>query len=127
GPFAFYLRGEYQHAPALHSDLPQVLEATAAADHTPIRSNPLAQVNRIRLLDTTVAARIGNVQLSFGKESLWLGPSAAGPLLFSDNAEPVVMLRIDSVSPYKIPLLSRLLGPARSEFFIGQLSGQQWE
>ncbi len=32
GPFAFYIRGEYQHAPAVASDPLSVLQATAAAD-----------------------------------------------------------------------------------------------
>jgi len=36
------------------------------------------------------------------------------------------MLRIESVSPYRIPLISSLFGPVRTEFFIGQLSGLQW-
>jgi len=37
------------------------------------------------------------------------------------------MLRIASVSPYQVPLVSRVFGPVKSEFFLGQLSGQHWE
>ena len=37
------------------------------------------------------------------------------------------MFKIDSVSPFEIPLLSKLIGPVRTQFFIGQLSGQHWE
>jgi hypothetical protein len=79
------------------------------------------------VIDASVAMTLSNVQLSFGKQSLWLGPSESGPLLFSDNADSVMMFKIDSVSPYRLPLLSRILGPIRSEFFIGQLSGQQFD
>jgi membrane-associated phospholipid phosphatase len=127
GPLAFYVRGEYQHAPAVPSQPAVALEATAVADGTPVLANPIAQANRFQLLDATVAVKLGSVQLAFGKQSAWLGPGAAGPLLFSDNAKPTTMLKIDAVSPYRIPLLSRLLGPVRSEFFIGQLSGQIWQ
>ena len=126
GPFAFDVRGEYQHAPSTPSDPLPVLQATASADGTPVLADAQPRVDRFCLLDSTIAATINNVQFSVGKQSLWLGPSAAGPLLFSDNAEPIPMLRIDSVSPYKLPLFSRWLGPVRSEFFLGRLSGQHW-
>ena len=126
GPLAFYIRGEYQHAPSTPSDPLSVLQATAAADGTPVLADAQPRVDQFRLLDSSIAININNVQFSFGKQSLWLGPSAAGPLLFSDNAEPIPMLRIDSVSPYKLPLFSRWLGPVRSEFFLGRLSGQHW-
>ncbi|MGH7488478.1 MAG: capsule assembly Wzi family protein, partial [bacterium] len=73
-----------------------------------------------------VAITFRSVQVSFGKQSLGLGPGDGGSFLFSNNAEPIPMLRVDQVSPIRIPLLSRVLGPARSEFFLGQLSGQHW-
>jgi hypothetical protein len=34
---------------------------------------------------------------------------------------------MDSISPYRIPLLSSLLGPVRIEYFLGQLAGHQFE
>jgi len=127
GPLAFYVRGEYQRAPAVPSQAALALAATAAADGTPVLANPIAQANRFQLLDATVSVKLGSAQLSFGKQSAWLGPGAAGPLLFTDNAAPMMMLKIDAVSPYRLPLLSHLLGPVRSEFFVGQLSGQVWQ
>ena len=45
----------------------------------------------------------------------------------SGNAAPFPAFKIDDVAPHWIPGLSRILGPYRAEFFIGQLSGQQWE
>jgi len=127
GPLSVTVQGEYQHAPAVLSDAPGVLQATAAADTTLPLPNGTAQIDRFRLLESTIALTFNNIQFSFGQQSLWLGPSEAGPFLFSDNAEPMTMLRIDSVAPYTIPVLSRLLGPARSQFFLGRLSGQRWE
>ena len=142
GPLSFYIRGEYQHAPAIASDPAGVLQATAAADllcivpnagpgcpTVPVSqlNNATAQVDRFVLLDSAVTLNIHNVQFSFGKQSEWLGPSETGPLLLSNNAAPILMFRVDNVSPFDFPLLSRLLGPVRMDFFVGQLSGQQWE
>jgi hypothetical protein len=127
GPFAIAVQGEYQHAAAVSSESESVLQATAAADGTLPLANGAAPINRFRLLESTVGLTFNNVQVSFGQQSLWLGPGESGPFLFSNNAEPLPMLRIDAVSPYRIPLLSSLLGPARSQFFLGRLSGQRWE
>ncbi len=104
-----------------------MLQAIANADLTLPVSNATAQADRFQLLEGAVSLNLHNTQISFGKQSLWLGPGEAGPLLFSNNAESIVMLKIDSVSPYRIPLLSSVLGPVRTEYFIGQLSGQQFE
>ncbi len=127
GPLAFSFQGEYQHAPAMPSDPPQVLAAIGAANLTPPLPNGTATANRFQLMNSSVLLNINNVQISFGEQSEWLGPGEAGPLLMSDNAAPFPVFKIEDVSPHKIPGLSRLLGPYRAEFFIGQLSGQQWE
>lgn len=142
GPFSFYIRGEYQHAPGVASDPSSVLQSIAAADllcvvpnagpgcpTVPVSqlNNATAQVDRFVLLDSAVTLNIHNVQFSFGKQSEWLGPSETGPLLLSSNAAPIPMFRVDNVSPFDLPLLSHFLGPVRMDFFIGQLSGQQWE
>ncbi|MGD0179491.1 MAG: capsule assembly Wzi family protein [Terriglobales bacterium] len=127
GPVAFNLQGEYQHAPAVPSASPAVLAATAAADGTPPLPNGTAQVNQFQLLNSTVSLNIDNLQFTFGEQSEWLGPGESGSLLMSDNSAPFPALKVDDVSPHEIPGLSRILGPFRSEFFIGQLSGQQWE
>lgn len=127
GPLASYIRGEYQHAPAMPSYPLSALAATAAADFTPALSNRLPGINRFRLLDAMVSLKVNRFQLSFGKQSGWLGPGEAGPLLLSDNAEPFTMFKIDTVSPVSLWGISKLLGPVRSQFFIGRLSGQRWE
>jgi len=127
GPLAFYVRGEYQHAPAMPSYPSSALAAAAAADFTPTLPNGEPQKNQFRLLDAVVAVRVNQFQLSFGKQSAWLGPGQAGPLLLSDNAEPFTMFKIDTVVPMNLPGISKLLGPVRAQFFVGQLSGQHWE
>jgi len=128
GPLAFYVRGEYQHAPGSSSDPAQALQGIAAADlTTPLASDAVPEADRFQLLEGTAALAFHNTQLSFGKQSLWLGPGEAGPLLFSNNADPMMMVKIDDVEPYRIPLLSSLLGPVRTEYFLGQLSGHRFE
>jgi hypothetical protein len=127
GPLAFYVRGEYQHAPVVPSNSPQVLQAIASADLTLPLANGRAEVNRFDLLEGTVAVNVNNFQLSFGKQSQWLGVGETGSLLMTTNAEPLLMFKMDTVSPFRIPLLSKVLGPVRAEYFIGQLAGHQFE
>ena len=45
----------------------------------------------------------------------------------SNNARPFPMFKIHTPSAYNIPLISKVLGPVRLQYFIGQLSGQRWE
>jgi len=127
GPVSVYFRGEYQHSPAMPSESPSTLAATAAADGTPPVANGTATANQFELLEGMASVNINNVQISFGTQSVWLGPGESGALLMSNNAAPFPMLKIDDVTPHEIPGLSRILGPFRTEFFVGQLSGQHWE
>jgi hypothetical protein len=127
GPVAFSVQAEYQHAPPLPTSSPQVLAAIAAADANPPLANGIGELNQFNILNSMASVNINNVQISAGVQSLWLGPGESGPLLMSDNAAPFPMVRIDDTMPHEIPGLSRLLGPFRTEFFIGQLSGQHWE
>src|SRR6185437_8149291 len=83
-------------------------------------------VNRFQLLEGSVNLNFRNVQFSFGKQNAWLGPGKSGSFLFSDNAAPITMFKMDSIAPFQFPLLSKFLGPARIEFFLGRLSGHQW-
>jgi hypothetical protein len=46
-----------------------------------------------------------------------------GAMAWSNNAENIYSVRINRVEPLKIPLLSRILGPVRYDFFYGSLKG----
>ena len=127
GPVSIYLRGEYQHSPAMPSESTQTLAATAAADFTPPLADGVGKVSQVELLDSMASVNINNVEVSFGVQSVWLGPGESGSLLLSNNAAPFPMLKIDDVAPHKIPGPLGILGPFRTEFFVGQLSGQHWE
>lgn len=127
GPASFYLRGEYQHAPAMPSYPASVLAAIGSADGTPPLANGTTEPNRFQLLDSMVSFNINNVQISAGNQSQWLGPGDSSSFLMSNNAAPFPMVKIDETVPHVIPGPMHILGPSRAEFFIGQLSGQHWE
>jgi hypothetical protein len=127
GPVSFYLRAEYQHAPAMPSYSPQVQDAIGAANLVPPLANGTPAANQLELLDSMASININNLQVSFGIQSLWLGPAQSGSFLLGTNAAPFPMVRFDDVVPHRIPGISRVLGPTRVEYFIGQLSGHHWE
>src|SRR5579871_790566 len=127
GWIAFYLRGEYQSSGTTLQPSPAAQAAIAQADFTPTAADgPASNASRFRLLDAYLSLTFKNNQFSFGKQSLWWGPGSGGPMLFSDNAAPITMLRYDRVSPFKLPGFLGKVGPMRLQFFIGQLGGQQF-
>jgi membrane-associated phospholipid phosphatase len=127
GPFTLYVRGEYQHTPTIDPLSESERDLIAAIDDNPILpAVPVHEVNQFRLLDTYVAWNWKNTQISAGKQSLWWGPGSAGPLLFSNDAEPVYMLRINRVTPLTLPGWFKGLGPMSTDFFFGKLSGHRF-
>ena len=47
-------------------------------------------------------------------------------MMFSDNAVPINMFRVNRVEPVKLPSILGWLGPMRMEFFLGQLDGYEF-
>ena len=78
------------------------------------------------LLDSYVGLMFANWELSFGKQSLEWGPGDGGPMMLSDNIEPINMFRFNRVTPFKLPSVLGWLGPMRIELFLGQLDGYQF-
>jgi hypothetical protein len=87
---------------------------------------PYSSVGQFQLLEAYVGLNFSNWQITFGPQSLWWGPGEGGSMLLSNNAAPISMLRLNRVTPFTIPLLSKFLGPMRVEIFFGQLSGQNF-
>ena len=127
GPFSFYFQGEYQHAAAVPSYSGGVQQAIAQADQTAPLANGTTAFDRARILNGSVSLTFKDLQFSFGKQSEWLGVGESGPFLSSDNASSITMFKVATVAPYRIPLLSDLIGPAQSVFYVGQLSGQNFD
>lgn len=129
GPFVIYTRGEYESAPSAPSLSTGVQNYIAAADGLPQNppASPVQATNRFQLLEGYVGLNVANWQFSFGRRSLWWGPSESGALLFTNNAPPLdKMFTIDRVTPIELPGFLHRLGDIRFEAFIGQLSGQQF-
>lgn len=129
GPFVIYARGEYQSAPSAPATSASALAFIASTDNLPPNPPqiPVAAVNRFQSLDSYVGMNLGNWQLTFGKQSLWWGPEEAGAMLLTNNAEPLnKMFRVNRVSPLHLPSVLGYLGDIRIEFFLGQLSGQEF-
>jgi Capsule assembly protein Wzi len=127
GPFAAYVRTELQRVPLAPVPDAAAQQQIAAADFTPAAAaGPVSGFLRGRLLEANVSFAVSNNQFTFGRQSLWWGPARSGTTLFSNNAEPVNMLRYDRVRPLLLPGILKLLGPIRAEIFVGRLSGTQY-
>src|SRR5581483_8155173 len=127
GPLSFALQGEYQQSPAVPSYSPAVQAAIANADATLPFPAGRPAVRRFDLLTGTVALQFRNLQISAGKQSEWWSTTGSAPLLISNNAEPILGVKFDNVSPYHIPLISKVFGDLRSEYFFGRLDGHHFE
>jgi capsule assembly protein Wzi/PAP2 superfamily protein len=128
GPWSGYFRGEEQTAPSLPALSPLARKFIAYAEQLPDLPPATAtpSVQQFKMLDAYVGLTLSNWELSSGQQSLSWGPGEGGSLMFSDNAAPIKMIRLNRVSPLGLPLLSRFLGPLRLEVFFGQLGGQQF-
>lgn len=136
GALGFYIRGEWEHAPSAPGVSQAVQDAIQLADAKttnaaeagppiPQTASPIPAFNQFRLLDTYLMLNINGWQASFGKQTLWTGPTE-DPFLSSSNAEPMYMLRIDQTNPTKLPGFLSFLGPTRSEFWVAKMTGQHY-
>jgi membrane-associated phospholipid phosphatase len=124
GRFTLYVRGEYQYAPSAPGFSQQIENLIGTLDNNPPRTAaPIPATNQFRLLDTYVAAKVADWNFAFGKQSLWWGPGEGSVLIFSDNAEPIYMFRASRIKPFELPWIFSRLGPIKTDFFVGKLSG----
>lgn len=128
GRFFLYLQGEYEHAPGRPANTPAVQNLIFSLDANgpappPV---PVAPIDRFYPLDAYAGVRVGGYALSFGKQSLWLGPGEGAPLMVSDNADPMYMLRLAHNSPFYLPWFLKSLGPVQDEFLFSKLSGHKF-
>jgi hypothetical protein len=128
GRWVAYVRGEAQTAPSIPAfslDTRQTIQLVDNYPQLPPGTNKPA-LRQFELLDAYVGMMFSNWQFSFGKQSLWWGPGDGGPMMFSNNAAPINMFRINRVAPLKLPSILGWLGPVRGEFFLGQLAGTEF-
>ncbi len=128
GRWVAYVRAEEQTAPSISAFSLATRETIEQVNDyfqlPPATAQPA--VNQLALLDAYVGMAFSNWQVSFGKQSLSWGPGEGGSLTLSNNSQPINMFRVNRVTPLKLPSIFSLLGPMRSEFFLGQLAGQEF-
>jgi membrane-associated phospholipid phosphatase len=127
GRFFFYTQGEYQHAPGRGPLTPAQETVIAQEDLNPVQT-PAAvnSIDRFYPIDMYAGARMGEYELSVGKQSLWLGPTEMGALMVSNNADPMYSVRFSRTTPLVLPGFLKLLGDIRGEVMFAKLSGHQF-
>jgi len=136
GRFSLYFRGEYQHAPSADGySLPMAMYLSQTVDSIPFATNPVQDTiplgpipvaNHFRILEASISYHLLGHEISFGKNDQWLSPALGGAMSWSTNAEAPYAFEINRVEPLRVPLLSRLTGPFRYEFFVGSLKGHTY-
>jgi len=128
GPWFGYVRAELQTAPSRPGIPPAASQFIKDFDQLPSGPPSVSSpaIQQVKILEAYVGLTLSNWQFSFGPQSLYWGPGDGGAMMFSDNAAPINMFRINRATPLSIPLVSQFLGPARMEFFFGQLSGHHF-
>jgi membrane-associated phospholipid phosphatase len=128
GPWVAYVRGEEQSAPSIPAFSLSTRQVVQQVNFFPTLPPGTArpQVTQFSLLDAYVGLMLSNYQISFGKQSLSWGPGNGGSMTLSNNAQPINMFRISRTTPHKLPSILGWLGPVRTEFFFGQLAGQEF-
>ena len=125
GPVAIYVRAEYQHAsaaPALSGAVQNIIASSDRVSLSAVPGGPASEINRVALLDAYIAVNLGNWQLVLGNQSFSWAP---GPdsLMWSNNIDPVHMVRLVNPEPFRLPGLLRFMGPIRLDQFFGRLEG----
>lgn len=133
GRFSLYFRGETQYAPsaagysaALAADLSTNLDGipfSGNSQFATIPEGPIPTTGRVRVMEATLSYHLLGHEISFGKDDHWLGPDSGASMLWSNNAENIYNFEINRIEPLRIPGLSRLTGPFRYDFFVGELRG----
>ena len=125
GRWVAYVRGELETAPQIPALSLSTREIIQQVDRYPVLppGTPQPAQNDFKLLDAYAGMMLSNWEFTFGRQSLWWGPGNGGPMMASDNSEPINMFRINRTVPLKLPSFLGWLGPIRGEFFLGQLQG----
>ena len=137
GRYLIYARGEFQGAPSATGYSTALAEELSYIDainfidpvtglpyyQATIPLGPINATARLRLLEAYVSATVMNNVFSFGKSDEWLSPAQGGAMAYSNNAENIYAFRINRVEPLRIPGLSKITGPFRYEFLVGELQG----
>jgi hypothetical protein len=127
GRFFAYVREEYQHSPAYAGLTPAqqaylMLQSGVVSSY----SQATGTLDQFQLLDTYAGMRLSVFDVTVGKQSLWWGPGTMGGMMYSDNIDPVPMVKVNQVEPVVLPSLLKYLGRVRVQAFLGRLEGYEY-
>jgi hypothetical protein len=129
GPLAFHVRAEFQHAPAAPALSDAAITVMSVRDLIPfaeVPRPPTTPINRVRLLDAYASLQLNNWQVLVGRQSLSWTSAPDGSMLWSNNSEPVDMIRFVNAEPIELPGLLRHVGLVRMDQFVGRLRGHSY-
>jgi hypothetical protein len=127
GRFFVYLRDEYQHSPA-YAGLTPAQQSFLMLQNGVVSSYSQATgtLDQFQLLDNYAGMRLSVFDVTVGKQSLWWGPGTMGGMMYSDNIDPVPMVKVNQVEAVVLPSLLKYLGPVRVQAFFGRLEGYEY-
>jgi membrane-associated phospholipid phosphatase len=127
GPFFVYVRGEYQYGSSSPEYTVEQAQDIAGSDLLPVNSVPtFGRRSRLRTVEAYAGLNLGDWQVSFGQQSPWWGANRSTSLLLSNNAEGIPMLRVDRVSPLRLPGILKLFGPITVSGFLGRIGSYRY-
>ncbi len=65
------------------------------------------------------------LELEIGKDSQWWGPGYHGAMLFSNNPEPMNMIKLSNPHPLLLPWIFKHLGPFKFTTFLTELESDR--
>ncbi len=132
GRLTLHVRGEYQRAPSYPPYSTAVWRTLSTIDEMPLPvvnndtipyGRGTNSVSTFRIQEANASLHLAGHEISFGKSDEWFGPGLGGGMGYSNNAEDIYNFRINRVEPLYIPFVSKLLGPVRYDFMLGDLKG----
>ena len=66
-----------------------------------------------------------NLELAFGRDTLWWGPASQGDLVISNNAPPLNLIKFTTPQPFRLPGPYRDLGEWQIAYFVARLEAQR--
>ncbi len=66
-----------------------------------------------------------NLELSFGRDTLFWGPASQGDLVISNNAPPLNLIKFTTPQPFRLPGPYRDLGEWQIAYFVARLEAQR--
>jgi len=91
-----------------------------------VRSNPLVgDTFEAGLHKGYLKADFVNLELAFGRDTLWWGPASQGDLVISNNAPPLNLVKFTTPQPFRLPGPYHDLGEWQIAYFVARLEAHR--